>query len=55
MQIKTESDGNWSTVTICDSGKKFRYELQINNSGDVYNLLTVEKDGTINNEKPTLE
>ena len=68
MIIKTESDGIYSNITIEDSGKKFRYELQINNSedgtckvwyensdGDVYNLLTVEKDGTITNEKPTLE
>lgn len=68
MLVKTESDGDFSTITIEDSGKHFSYEIQIQNNADgtckiwyensdreTYNLLTVEKDGTITNEKPTLQ
>lgn len=68
MVVKTESDGDFSIVTIEDSGKKFSYEIQIQNSADgsckvwyensdreCYNLLTVEATGAIINDKPTLE
>jgi hypothetical protein len=67
MLVKTESDGDFSTVTIEDSGKNFTYELKIQNNADgsckvwwesnrtSYNLLTVEADGRITNETPTLE
>lgn len=68
MLVKTESDGDFSLITITDSGKKFSYEIQINNNADgsckvwyensnreCYNLLTVEADGRITNEIPTTE
>lgn len=68
MLVKTESDGDFSLITIEDSGKKFSYELQITNNADgsckvwyensnreCYNLLTVEANGAITNEKPELQ
>jgi len=68
MIVKTESDGDFSTITIQDSGKKFSYEIQIQNNADgscrvwyensdreCYNLLTVEANGTITNDKPVLQ
>ena len=68
MLVKTESDGDFSTITIEDSGKNFSYEIQVQNHKDgscsvwyenhdreTYNLLKVEANGTITNDKPTLE
>ena len=34
MLVKTESDGDFTLLEITDSGKKFSYELQINNNAD---------------------
>ncbi len=66
MLVKTESDGDFPTITVEDSGKHFTYELQIRNNADgscsityensardTWTLLQVEKDGAITIEEPT--
>ena len=68
MLLKTESDGEVSSITIEDNGKKFSYELYIknnqdgscsitytNSNDDEYELLNVLANGTITNEVPKLQ
>lgn len=68
MLVKTESDGEVSSITIEDNGKKFSYELYIknnqdgscnitymNSNNDEYELLNVLANGTITSEVPTLQ
>ncbi len=68
MIVKTETDGTVTTVSISDSGKYFEFEIEIwnaengkvmidyvNSERDTYNLLTVEDNGAIINEVPTLQ
>lgn len=65
MIVTTTNDGKEMTVKIEDAGKRFAYTLTIvnrengsifvdyeNSARDCYNLLTIEKDGTITNEVP---
>jgi len=68
MIVKTQSDGDFSSIIIEDSGKHYTYELQIYNNadgscsifyenadGETYTLLRVDKGGAIVIDKPTLE
>ena len=66
MIIKTESDGEYTTIEIEDSGKHFEYRIDIrnnadgscavwyeNSTGDTWQLLNVDKSGAITIEEPT--
>jgi hypothetical protein len=68
MLLKTESDGDFTSITISDSGKKFEFELYIKNNTDgslsidyynssreCYNLLNILSSGEVKNEVPVLE
>lgn len=67
MIIKQENDGQYYDIFIEDAGKNFHYEINIRNNedgcylyyenadGEVYILLSVDKDGKIINEKPKLD
>jgi hypothetical protein len=67
MKIETTNDGEDYTIFIEDSNKNFSFELNIvnrdnevfidytNSDNDLFNLLTVTKDGQIIREVPELE
>lgn len=66
MQVKTNNDGEWYTVTVEDSSKHFSFEIDIvnrdgllyidyTNSDNIkYNLLKIEND-QVTSEVPQVE